>query len=192
MGAANGGQVVASGAALTAAGRVNQVTTTRLGSYRLRDFEDPVELFQVDGLEDIEAFPALRAIPAEGHNLQRPGDTFVGRQQELVDLAAVVEPGRVVTVRGSGGMGKTRLVIEYGLRHADTWRDGVWMIDLTSVPVGQPVAATAADALGIAVGDGEPLDELMHRICRVELSAHRRQLRARPRKRSRLRRSSPD
>ena len=38
-----------------------------------------------------------------------------------------------MTIVGAGGLGKTRLVVEWGLKHADEWEDGVWFID--QVPV---------------------------------------------------------
>jgi hypothetical protein len=42
---------------------------------------------------------------------------FVGRSSESAQLAALLETGRLVTVTGPGGVGKTR-------RTADgTWRD---------------------------------------------------------------------
>ena len=83
-GTGNGGQVVASGAAVAEAGPVPGVRDERLGAFRLRDFDEPVELFQLTA-DDEEAarFPPLRAVPADGHNLEQPGDAIVGRADEL-------------------------------------------------------------------------------------------------------------
>jgi class 3 adenylate cyclase len=71
--AAHGGQVVLTPdvAERLAPG---QIELRDLGRYRLRDFDQPVTLFQA-GAED---HPALRALPAEHHNLVPPASSFVG------------------------------------------------------------------------------------------------------------------
>ena len=84
---------------------------------------------------------AVRAVPAEGHNLMTPTTSFVGRGDEVADLADRLGGGHVVTIVGPGGMGKTRLAVEVGLKVAPTWPDGVWMVDLSTVADGRMVAA---------------------------------------------------
>jgi predicted ATPase/class 3 adenylate cyclase len=154
VGAGNGGQVVASRDAVAAAGEVTGLRVERLGAFRLRDFDGPAELFAVMSRDAPPAqWAPLRALPADGHNLDRPGDAFIGRQEELTVLATLVHPGQVVTLCGPGGMGKTRLATEFGLREADRWPDGIWMADLAALAPGAPIAATVGVALG-AGGDG--------------------------------------
>jgi hypothetical protein len=132
VGAANGGQVLASAAAVAAAGGT-EVVARRLGAYRLRDFDGPADLYEITATgEPVDPFPVLRAVPAEGHNLAKPLDTFVGRVEEIAELDAVVEPRRLVTLLGPGGIGKTRLTVEFARRVAPTWDDGVWMVDLAA------------------------------------------------------------
>ena len=63
--------------------------------------------------------------------------------------------GRLVSVCGPGGMGKTRLVTEFGLRAAERWADGVWMVELASIAAGQPVGAAVARALGVTIADDD-------------------------------------
>ena len=62
-----------------------------------------------------------------------PLTTFVGREDALAELTSRVAPGRLLTIVGPGGMGKTRLAVELGLRVADAWSDGVWIADLSKV-----------------------------------------------------------
>ncbi len=153
--AANGGQVLASADAVAAAGAVVGIDVERLGAFRLRDFDGPAELWQVAATGcDTSRFAAPRAVPADGHNLEMPGDEFVGRSDELRSLADIVVAGRIVTLCGSGGVGKTRLATEYALRAAASWSDGAWFIDLTTVGRGHGIGPAVAATLGVAaVGD---------------------------------------
>jgi predicted ATPase len=53
-----------------------------------------------------------------------------------------------VTVVGTGGVGKTRLVVELGLGLASEWRDGVWFVDLSMVADATLVVGAVASAIG--------------------------------------------
>ena len=59
-----------------------------LGRYRVRDFDVPVELYQVVGRGLDADFPPLRVLPADGHNLVPPSTSFVGRDAELASSPA--------------------------------------------------------------------------------------------------------
>ena len=158
--AANGGQVIASDDAVAAAGDSPAVRFQPIGAFRLRDFERPVRLAAVRAAGDRGEEPiAVRAVPAEGHNLMPPTTSFVGRGGEVVDLAARLGGGHVVTIVGAGGMGKTRLAVEVGLHVAPTWPDGVWLVDLSTVADGRLVAAAVSAAVGASPGDGEDEQE---------------------------------
>ena len=123
VGAANGGRALASATTVAAAGAAHGVRFDRLGAFRLRDFDGPAELWSVQRgrRPSGRRSTAIRAVPADGHNLRRPTDAFVGRRRERADLAELVAPGRVATIVGPGGMGKTRLAIELGLAIAPSW-----------------------------------------------------------------------
>jgi predicted ATPase/DNA-binding XRE family transcriptional regulator len=65
------------------------------------------------------------------HNLPPRLTTFVGRDDEVADISTLLRKHRLVTVTGSGGVGKTRTVIEVAARQPG--EDGVCFVDLTSV-----------------------------------------------------------
>ena len=154
--AANGGQVIASDDAVAAAGDSPAVRFQPIGAFRLRDFERPVRLAAVRAADEEADQPvAVRAVPAEGHNLMTPTTSFVGRGDEVADLAARLGGGHIVTIVGAGGMGKTRLAVEVGLHVAPTWPDGVWLVDLSTVADGRLVAAAVSEAVGASPGDGD-------------------------------------
>ena len=90
----HGGQVVVS----TSTRSLVDGDFTALGEHRLKDFAEPVALFQLGN----RAFPPLKTI--SNTNLPRPAASFVGRareRQELIDLLRngtrlVVPPTEVV------------------------------------------------------------------------------------------------
>ncbi len=77
--AAHGGQVLVSEE--SAVGLQQDLSLVPAGRFRLRDFDEPVRLFRLRSPHLDDSITAVRAIPAEGHNLVRPGTSFVGREQ---------------------------------------------------------------------------------------------------------------
>ncbi|WP_327069477.1 AfsR/SARP family transcriptional regulator [Kitasatospora sp. NBC_01302] len=89
-------------------------------------------------------------VPAAG-NL-RPGLTsFVGREQDLDALAALIGSARLITLTGPGGSGKTRLSLEAGrLAQAGAhWPDGVWQAELAPLESPSAVPGAVLSALGL-------------------------------------------
>lgn len=71
-------------------------------------------------------------------NLPAPLTSFVGRDQELDAIPALIENQRLVTLTGVGGVGKTRLATEVGIRmvrhgQPSVARDGIWLVELASL-----------------------------------------------------------
>ncbi|MEU6783209.1 BTAD domain-containing putative transcriptional regulator [Nonomuraea angiospora] len=81
-------------------------------------------------------------------NLRAQVTSFVGREQELARLAKALETGRLVTVVGPGGAGKTRLAAEVAERSADLAPDGVWLAELAPVTDPRDVANAVLRAIG--------------------------------------------
>ncbi|MCC6437582.1 MAG: AAA family ATPase [Acidimicrobiales bacterium] len=103
------------------------------GRFPVRDFERPVELYVLhDGIESTAVGP-LRIPTATRHKLVAPRTTFVGRVEELDDLALRLGSAKLVTVTGVGGIGKTRLVSELCQRHGASWFDGLCWVSLSQV-----------------------------------------------------------
>jgi class 3 adenylate cyclase len=147
--AAHGGQVILTGdTAARATALPAGVRLERLGRFRVRDFDEPPELFRViaAGVEPREAAPRVR--PADGHNLVRPPTSFEGREGDFGALVRLVRPGSATTIVGSGGAGKTRMAIETALAVAHAWEDGAWFVDLAPLSSSQGMAETIAQAIG--------------------------------------------
>jgi predicted ATPase/class 3 adenylate cyclase len=99
-----------------------------LGVHRLKDVGE-LRLYQLGD----ERFPPIRSIALT--NLPESGAAPVGREQELDDLAGMIEAGdtRLVTVSGAGGIGKTTIARALAGRVRDRFPDGVWFVDLSQV-----------------------------------------------------------
>ncbi len=77
-------------------------------------------------------------------NLPGSLDRFVGRSNELRVLREALDgPGRVVSVLGPGGTGKTRLVQELGGGLSGEFPGGVWWVDLTEARSLEGICADA-------------------------------------------------
>lgn len=167
MSAAHGGQVLLSSATMARLSRLEGTAVLPLGRFRVRDFDEPVQLFQLSGHGLPAEFPAVRALPADGHNLVPPPTSFHGRDEEVSDVVARLGPGHLVTLTGPGGVGKTRLATEIGLRVADAWPDGAWLVDLAPIDDPALIPPAVGSALGVpSRGDdrwAEVLDHLAQR-----------------------------
>jgi predicted ATPase len=114
-----------------------------LGEHRLKDFDDPVRLFQLgEG-----RFPPLRTI--SNTNLPRPASSFVGRQHEVAEILSMLrDAARLITLSGPGGSGKTRLGIEVAKELIPEYWAGVFWVGLTPVRDPALVLQTIAHTLG--------------------------------------------
>jgi predicted ATPase/DNA-binding winged helix-turn-helix (wHTH) protein len=87
--------------------------------------------------------------PPARRNFSGPLNQTVGRTAELAELDAIVGEARLVTIVGSGGVGKTRIAVELGLRLVDQFPDGVRLVDLAPLADRPAVIGAVATALGV-------------------------------------------
>ena len=148
--AGHGGQVVLSAATQ----RLVDGELTELGEHRLKDFAEPVALFQLGS----DHFPPLKTI--SNTNLPHPASSFVGRQRERDDLVGLLGNGaRLVTLSGPGGSGKTRLAVEVAAELVPSVKAGVFWIGLATLRDPRLVTETVAQTLGAKDGLVEHVGE---------------------------------
>ncbi|MFI5507429.1 ATP-binding protein [Mycobacterium sp. NPDC051804] len=156
MAAGHGGQVLL---ADSTAVLLSGVDLIDLGPRRLRDVPMPVGVFQVQAPHLQVEFPPLRALDTTPGNLRPATTSLIGRESELVELAAVVKSHRLVTLTGVGGVGKTRLAMEVAGRLADEFPDGSWVFELAAVADPAAVPDAVAAVLGINQQPGKTVSE---------------------------------
>ena len=154
MAAGHGGQVLM--AAVTA-DLVPGLTLRNLGEHRLRDLGNPMLIWQLG----TEEFPPLRTLDELPGNLPVQRTSFIGRADEVKELAALVAHERLVTLTGPGGVGKSRLALQVAAEVAPAFRDGVWFASLAALEERALVAATILEALGVPERQGEPAVETL-------------------------------
>ncbi len=103
--------------------------------------------------------------PASGaYNLPIGLTRFVGRSPELREIDALLTSCRLVTLTGTGGVGKTRLALEAAAAVIDRYRDGVWLIELAALQRGEEIAVALAEALGVTANGGQSSLELLQLV----------------------------
>ncbi|HEX5073062.1 MAG TPA: BTAD domain-containing putative transcriptional regulator [Gemmatimonadaceae bacterium] len=81
--------------------------------------------------------------------------SFIGREREVAEVCELLATGRLVTLTGAGGSGKTRLAAEVMRVTADRFRDGATWIELAPITEPELVLGHVAASLGIG-GTGRP------------------------------------
>ena len=149
--AAHGGQVLTSKAVQAQAEQrvPPEVSLKPIGRFRLKDFPEPQDLFQLHHPDLQGDFPAPRTAPGARHNLPKAISSFIGRDRDVAELAELLETARLVTLTGPGGCGKTRLAIEAASASFPVRPDGIWFVDLAPVSDRELVLSVAANAMGV-------------------------------------------
>lgn len=91
----------------------------------------------------------VRTLDVPPSNLPRQTTTFVGREAELAEVEALLAKSQLVTIVGSGGVGKTRAAVRAAADVLRTYDDGVWFADLATVSGEDAVIPEIASAFGV-------------------------------------------
>ena len=88
------------------------------------------------------------AVPART-NLRAQLTSFVGRDEEVRRIGKLLADGRLVTLVGPGGAGKTRLANEAVGRLLDPGGEGAWLAELAPITDPSDVAQVVLTAVGL-------------------------------------------
>ncbi len=96
--------------------------------------------------------------------------SFVGRFDALSEAQDLLGRSRLVTLTGTGGVGKTRLALELADRTTRAFPDGVTVVELATLDVGAEVAAATAAALGVPdQSTRRPVDRVVRHLAGREM-----------------------
>ncbi len=162
--AGHGGQIVLSETtrALVGDGLPGGVRIRDLGQHALRDLPRPESIHQlvVPGLPS--DFPPLRSLEGTTGNLPERLTSFVGREADVSSLQRLLSDGRLVTLTGPGGIGKTSTAIELARATAGSFRDGAWLVELDDVVDPGLVRGLIARTLGLFDGPERSAADALH------------------------------
>jgi predicted ATPase/DNA-binding CsgD family transcriptional regulator len=168
----HGGQVLVSDAtAGLVADRLPQgADLVDLGTHRLRDLGRPVRVWQLVYPDVRSSFPALRSLDAFANNLPVQLTPLIGREHEVGAVGRRLSEDRLVTLTGSGGIGKTRLALAVAAAEVERYWGGVWLVPLAGLTDPGSVPEAALAAVGAHQVSGVPSAELLSRELGAEPS----------------------
>jgi predicted ATPase/DNA-binding SARP family transcriptional activator len=152
-----------------AKGDLSKVATTYERCVKsMRDFDlEPSEQTRLL-FSDLRAGRGAPAVAAGsgrelGSRRTRPGrlpaplTSFVGRTKELKEVASLISASRLVTLAGSGGVGKTRLAVQSAQHAKSNFKDGVFWVDLVGLVDGELIPQQIAQSLDLQEQPHEPI-----------------------------------
>ncbi|MEP6943095.1 MAG: tetratricopeptide repeat protein [Betaproteobacteria bacterium] len=129
------------------------------GRHRLKDLQEAEQVFQLCHADLPRELPPLRSLSTHPNNLPQQLTSFIGREKEIVDVKALMTSGRLVTLTGSGGCGKTRLAVQVAADALESYPDGAWMVELAALADPALVTQTVANELGLKESRGKTIEQ---------------------------------
>jgi predicted ATPase/DNA-binding winged helix-turn-helix (wHTH) protein len=105
-----------------------------------------------------DAAPATAPAPPQTAtlpgNLPQSLGSLIGRDNEIARCLGLMAQSRLVTITGTGGVGKTRMALALGAAAAERYADGVWLVELATLATPELVPETIAALFGLNVPAG--------------------------------------
>ncbi len=91
------------------------------------------------------------------NTIPTPATTLFGRSKEMEEVVGLLKEHRVVSIMGTGGMGKTRLALELSHRLKNEFLGNIVFVSMTALTASEDVIPTLANAMGIKEAEGRNL-----------------------------------
>jgi predicted ATPase/DNA-binding SARP family transcriptional activator len=100
------------------------------------------------------------------HNLPSQLSSFIGREKEQTEIMNLLAKNRLVTLLGTGGIGKTSLALQVGHKLLNEYPNGIWFIALDSLSDPTLVPQTVAAVFEIRESnDRSRIEILINKLC---------------------------
>jgi predicted ATPase/class 3 adenylate cyclase len=122
------------------------------GLHVLKGLDEPLHILGLVHSDlPIREFPALRSLTGHLNTLPAQPTPFVGRDTELADIDGMFnDPNcRLLTITGPGGIGKTRLAIQYAALQMENFPHGVYLVSLAPVDSPDLIPQAIGEALKV-------------------------------------------
>lgn len=158
--AGHGGQILISQSTydLVKSELPDEVIVQDLGEHRLKDLRQPKQLYQLVAPGLPSEFPPLKSLDASPNNLPSQLTSFVGRSKEIAEVKQLLSEGRILTLTGPGGTGKTRLALQVASEMLESFHS-VFFVALAPIMDPGLVASTIAQTLSVPETAGRSILE---------------------------------
>jgi len=102
----------------------------------------------------------------ERGNLPVVPTLFVGRDAELDRIGEALSVSPLGVLTGPGGIGKTRLALEYASAAPAQWPDGTWLVELAPISDPSLVVSIIGATFGLRAGEDASIGDVLHRYLR--------------------------
>ena len=123
------------------------------------------ELGAEPATETTALYERIQAADSRRHDLPAQPTPFLGRKDELVEIARLLDDPdcRLLTILGPGGIGKTRLALQVGQAKTQAFLEGVHFVPLAALGSADSLLSALADALQFSLaGPGPPQAQLLN------------------------------
>ncbi len=107
------------------------------------------------------AQPSLTSSQIYPNNLPRQLTSFIGRENEIAAVEALLMRTRLLSLIGSGGCGKTRLSLQVAANAFEQFPDGAWFLELAPLTEPGLMLQAVASAFAVKEEPGKPLERTL-------------------------------
>src|SRR5215213_8217706 len=127
--------------------------------------EERANLLAVVPQQDKATVP-VAPVTVPKSNLPTPSTPLLGRERELGEIRAFLREVRLLTLTGTGGVGKTRLAVQAARDAAELFPDGAVFVTLAPLGNSGFVVPIVAQSLGLREAEGQTARETLHAYLR--------------------------
>jgi len=114
--------------------------------------------------------PDRKTASRSKHALPAETTPFIGRAEELAEVRRLLDETRLLTLTGTGGIGKTRLALRAASELRDEFENGVFFVSLAPISSGKHIVQAVAEAIGFPLSTEEtPINQLLSHLRRRQL-----------------------